>query len=91
MEFQESGRALYPAMNYSVMGLNFHANGLTPHTNYTFRVAGVNSNGTGPFTDIITISTNEDCKPCSSNVLKENKNVVSKLYFLTPIQVSILF
>ncbi len=32
------------------------------HTNYTFRVAGVNSNGTGPFTAILSILTNEDGK-----------------------------
>ena len=38
----------------------FTASGLTPHTNYTFRVAGVNSNGIGPFTEPITILTNED-------------------------------
>ena len=35
----------------------FTASGLTPFTNYTFRVAGINSNGEGPFSDIITIET----------------------------------
>ena len=59
VQFQERERAI----NLSkVVGLNFTATGLTPHTNYTFSVAGVNSNGTGPFTDIVTITTNEDGK-----------------------------
>ena len=35
---------------------------LTPHTEYTFRVAGVNNNGTGPFTDIVSLTTDEDSK-----------------------------
>ena len=42
-----------------VMGQSLNASGLTPATNYTFRVAGINTNGTGPFTEII-ISTEED-------------------------------
>ena len=40
-----------------VMGQSFTASGLTPNTSYTFRVAGVNANGTGPFTENITINT----------------------------------
>ena len=35
------------------------ASRLTPYTNYTFRVAGVNSAGTGPFTEI-TLTTGEE-------------------------------
>ena len=35
----------------------FTASGLQPFTNYTFRVAGVNSEGRGPFTDPITLLT----------------------------------
>ena len=42
-----------------VVGQTFTASGLTPHTNYVFRVAGVNSNGTGPFSND-TVTTNED-------------------------------
>ena len=38
----------------------FTANGLTPFTNYTFRVAGVNSNGAGPFSVPTIIETPED-------------------------------
>ena len=43
-----------------VVGQTFTASGLTPHTNHTFRVAGVNSNGTGPFTDAVIITTNNE-------------------------------
>ena len=38
----------------------FTASGLTPFTNYTFQVAGINSNGTGPFSNVTTIETAED-------------------------------
>ena len=38
----------------------FTASGLTPHTNYSFGVAGVNSNGTGPYTNVMLILTDED-------------------------------
>ena len=44
-----------------VVDQTFTLGGLTPHTNYTFSVAGVNSNGTGPFTDV-TLLTEEDSK-----------------------------
>ncbi len=49
-----------------VVGLTFAANGLQPFTNYTFRVAGVNRVGRGPFTDTFIIRTNEDgmCTRC---------------------------
>ena len=57
VEFQEQGGARIPG---EVVGRTFTASGLTPHTNYTFRVAGNNINGTGPFTDTIAILTNED-------------------------------
>ena len=42
----------------------FFANGsqIIPFTNYTFRVAGVNSNGTGPFSDVAIIQTAEDSR-----------------------------
>ena len=36
---------------------SFTASGLTPNTSYTFRVAGVNANGTGPYTELIIINT----------------------------------
>ena len=44
----------------NVMDRTFTTSGLTPHTNYTFRVAGVNNNGTGPYSDDITVLTDED-------------------------------
>ena len=59
VEFREEGGAMIPG---EVEGQTFTARGLTPHTNYTFRVAGVNSNGTGPFSDIFIISTKKESK-----------------------------
>ena len=43
-----------------VMGQSFTATKLTPYTNYTFQVAGVNTNGAGSFSDVTTILTDED-------------------------------
>lgn len=57
VEFWEEGRA---RISRDVMGQTFVAAQLTPDTNYFFRVAGANTNGTGPFTDIIALSTDED-------------------------------
>ena len=54
VEFQE---ALITSV---VVNRTFIASGLTPYTNYTFRVAGVNNNDTGPFTDVISIQTEEE-------------------------------
>ena len=59
--FQEQGGAVIPG-EVNVMDRTFTASGLTPHTNYTFRVAGVNSNGTGPYSNDITVLTDEDSK-----------------------------
>ena len=59
VEFQEEGGARIPG---EVVGPTFTATSLTPHTNYTFRVAGLNSNETGQFSEIITILTKEDGK-----------------------------
>ena len=42
-----------------VVGQTFTASGLTPATHYTFRVAGVNGDGTGPFSPEKTITTGE--------------------------------
>ena len=57
--FQEQGGSVIPG-EVNAMDRTFTASGLTPHTNYTFRVAGVNSNGTGPYTNISGILTDED-------------------------------
>ena len=43
-----------------VLNLTFTASGLRPFTNYTFRVAGNTSEGRGPYSDAITIHTNQD-------------------------------
>ena len=57
--FQEQGGAVIPS-EVNVMDRTFTASGLTPHTNYIFRVAGVNSNGTGPYSKAIMVMTEED-------------------------------
>ena len=43
-----------------VVNRTFTASELTPYTNYTFRVAGVNDNGTGPFINVTSILTEEE-------------------------------
>ena len=57
--FQEQGGAVIPG-EVNVMDRTFTASGLTPHTNYIFRVAGVNSNGMGPYSKAIMVMTEED-------------------------------
>ena len=66
VEFQEQGGARIPG---EVGGQNFTASGLTPATHYTFRVSGVNRNGTGPFTATTIISTDEDSKLCRHSIM----------------------
>ncbi len=61
VEFQEQGGA---RIHREVVNQTFTASRLIPPTNYTFRVAGVNSNGTGPFSNATTITTNEDGMTC---------------------------
>ncbi len=57
VEFGPSGNT---TMRTGIAELTFTANGLTPFTNYTFRVAGVNSVNTGIYSDIIIITTFEE-------------------------------
>ena len=57
VEFQEVGGTLIPDV---VVNRTFTASGLTPYTNYTFRAAGVNDNGTGPFSNVTSILTKEE-------------------------------
>ncbi len=45
-----------------VVDQTFTASELRPFTNYTFRVRGGNSAGMGPYTNAITIRTDEDGK-----------------------------
>ena len=54
--FQEQGGANVPD---NTVDRTFSAGGLTPYTNYTFQVAGINDVGTGPYTNAITITTAE--------------------------------
>ena len=61
VEFSSLGGSVIPGV-LMVNERRFTANGLTPFTNYTFRTAGVNSNGTGLFSDLTTIQTDEDSK-----------------------------
>ena len=46
----------------SVTEKNFNRRGLNPYTNYIFAVAGVNVNGTGPYSLERLLRTNEDGK-----------------------------
>ena len=57
VEFQEVGEALIPGV---VVNRTFTTSGLTPYTNYIFKVAGVNDAGTGPFTNETSILTEEE-------------------------------
>ena len=54
--FQEQGGANVPG---NTVNRTFSAEGLTPGTNYTFQVAGVNDAGTGPFTNVTVITVEE--------------------------------
>ena len=44
----------------NINGRTFIAEGLVPTRQYTFRVAGVNDADTGPFTDTITLTIDEE-------------------------------
>ena len=59
VEFYEMGGAMIPGVVHMV-NRTFTASGLAPYTNYTFRVAGVNDNGTGPFSNVTSILTEEE-------------------------------
>ena len=49
-----------PLREGNISGRSFTANELTPFTNYTFQVRGVNSAGSGPYSDLINITTSEE-------------------------------
>ncbi len=66
VEFGSSGN---PTMRTGITALTFTANGLTPFTNYTFQVAGVNSVNTGMYSNIISITTNEASKHACNSIL----------------------
>ena len=73
VEFQEMGGALIPGV---VVNRTFTASGLTPYTNYTFRVAGVNDDGTGLFSNVTSIWTEEE-----SNKLAIAINFVTSILY----------
>ena len=49
-----------PSREGTISGRSFTANGLTPFTNYTFKVRGVNSVGSGPYSNLTIITTAEE-------------------------------
>ena len=49
-----------PSGEGNISGRSFTANELTPFTDYTFKVRGVNSAGSGPYSDLINITTSEE-------------------------------
>ena len=53
VEFEPSGEG-------TISGRSFTVNRLTPFTDYTFQVRGVNSAGSGPYSDLINITTSEE-------------------------------
>ena len=57
VEFRKMRGALIPGV---MMNRTFTASGLFPYTNYTYRVAGVNDNGTGPFSNVTSVLTEEE-------------------------------
>ena len=59
VEFSSLGGSVIPGV-LMVNERRFIASGLTPFTNYTFRVAGINTYGVGPFSNVTTIQTAED-------------------------------
>ena len=59
VEFRKVGG---PLISGVVVNRTFTVSGLSPYTNYTFRVAGVNDNGTGPFSNVTSIQTEEESK-----------------------------
>ena len=57
VEFSTLGRSVIPGVQVVMNERRFIASGFVPFTNYTFRVAGVNSNGVGAFSNVTTIQT----------------------------------
>jgi len=49
--------------------------GLTPNTKYAFQVAAVNTNGTGPFSEAITLGGNNHTYVMDINVLYINFHI----------------
>ncbi len=63
-------------MMTGIVEQTFTANGLTPFTNYTFRVAGINSAGTGVYSTIITLTTSEESMLADQLYCAHNNNII---------------
>ena len=59
VKFSSLGGSVTPGV-LMVNERRFTASGLTPFTNYTFQVAGINGYGVGAFSNVTTIQTAED-------------------------------
>ena len=59
VEFSPLGGSVIPGV-VMMDERRYTVSGLTPFTNYTFQVAGVNSVSTGPLSDVVTMETLED-------------------------------
>ena len=55
--FQEQDGGAVDEGVVDVNGRTYTVSGLTPATHYTFRVAGVTSGGTGPFSPTTVVTT----------------------------------
>ena len=62
VRFQQADAATVTNETRVILGTTFSTSELHFLTNYIFQVAGMTSVGTGPFTNPITIHTNEDGK-----------------------------
>ena len=76
VELREVGGDLRDLIPGIVVDRTFTARGLTPYTNYTLRVAGMNNEHIGPFSDINSFSTLEDSK------IHVETHVIAKLLLL---------
>ena len=59
----------------------YNASGLTPFTNYSFEVAGMNSADTGPFTATLFVVTDEDGEFVTIQSVRYIDTYVCKLTF----------
>ena len=95
IEWEETGNLT--TLNYSVPNptfnttnrLSYNFTGMRPFTTYNFRIAAVNINGTGPFSNNTKIGTDEDGKN-KHNVLSVEQTLVHVCLFTNVIQYLVL-